>query len=120
MNLENVFGPRELTYNPKIRKDVRMYELPDGVVRAFRALSSEWDLYDYYISRRRPGLHQALLKDIHDLAMQIHTNGDRLSFEQHVHMVARKVFVELPRVKIMQQPWPANSSMTIRHEKKVV
>lgn len=120
MSLENVFGPNGLSYNPSVRNEVRVYKFPDGGVRAFRHLSSEWALYDFYLTLRRPGLHEALLTDIYDLSVKIHSRGDHLSLEQRIQMMARKVFIELPLVKVLKQPWPANESRHEQYRRKVV
>lgn len=120
MSLENVFGPNGLTYNPGAREEVRLFKFPDGVVRAFRYLSSEWALFDMYLSTRRPGVTEELIHDIYVFTVNRQKGGDDIGFEHRLRVSARQAFVDLPLRKVLIQPPAANDSRDEHYRRKVI
>lgn len=120
MSLENVFGPNGLTYNPGAREEVRLFKFPDGVVRAFRYLSSEWSLFDMYLLTSRPGTREELIHDIYVFTVNLQNRGDNIGFEHRLRVSARQAFVDLPLRKVLIQSLPANDSRNEHYRRKAI
>lgn len=105
MSLENVFGPQGLRYRAASSNEVRMFKFPDGVVRAFRFRSSEWELFDLYRSKRMPGFQETLIRGMYDLSYKYRNEAN---LEDLIQDCARYFFVEHTMLKVLDKAKPSN------------